>query len=76
MRRNLPRDRSLSMEMLESRRLLTGLAQSQLFHYLLNEARHDPPAYQLASGAYAASVDQTLDKWILLRNVAADDGKY
>ncbi len=53
MRRNLPRDRSLSMEMLESRRLLTGLAQSQLFHYLLNEARHDPPAYQLASGANA-----------------------
>lgn len=38
-------------ELLESRRLLTDIAQSQLFLYLLNEARHDPPAYQLASGA-------------------------
>ncbi len=38
------------IEILETRRLLTGLAEGQLFLYLLNEARSDPAAYQRAEG--------------------------
>lgn len=44
--RSLYLRQSLVFESLETRRLLTGLAESQLFLYLLNEARHDPVAYQ------------------------------
>jgi hypothetical protein len=38
--------RRLAVERLEPRRLLTSIHEAQLFLYLLNEARHDPPAYQ------------------------------
>lgn len=37
--------RKFHFEQLEARRLLTGMAEGQLFLYLLNEARHDPAAY-------------------------------
>jgi hypothetical protein len=36
----------LQVETLEDRRMLAGVAEGQLFLYLLNEARHDPAAYQ------------------------------
>jgi hypothetical protein len=36
----------LQVEALEDRRMLAGVAEGQLFLYLLNEARHDPAAYQ------------------------------
>ncbi len=42
--------RHLRLETLESRRVLAGLADGQLFLYLLNEARSDPAAYQQREG--------------------------
>ncbi len=42
--------RRSTIETLELRRLLAGLPEGQLFLYLLNEARHDPPAFQRAVG--------------------------
>ncbi len=44
------KSRSSGFEILEARRVLAGLAEGQLFLYLLNEARHDPAAYQKAAG--------------------------
>lgn len=38
--------RTLACQPLENRLLLTSLHESQLFLYLLNEARHDPASYQ------------------------------
>lgn len=46
----MSRSRCLNIEGLESRRLLAGVPEGQLFLYLLNEARHDPAAYQRATG--------------------------
>ena len=40
-------NRSLGIERLESRRLLATIQQTQLFLQRLNEARHDPAAYQV-----------------------------
>lgn len=48
--------RRLGVERLESRRMLTAVHESQLFLYLLNEARHDPPAYQ---AAHSLSLDMS-----------------
>src|SRR5438477_688496 len=40
----------LSVELLEERTLLSVTADEQLFVYLLNQARHDPVAYQHDAG--------------------------
>ncbi len=44
------KNRHSGFEILESRRVFAGLAEGQLFLYLLNEARSDPAAYQRAEG--------------------------
>ncbi len=42
--------RKSKFETLEDRRVLAGVAEGQLFLYLLNEARSDPAAYQRTEG--------------------------